>query len=172
MSCTDEPAGGDAGRRSTRRRGPGRNAPRGRRAQRHGRRSRSSGSRFVRAAAGRGPRSGPGVRRDLEHLLEETADAGVTRFVWLRQNVSRRRPCLRSAARRRDGRDPHVAPNSTLALDGRDLDHPFNRLLVDTAVSPDADAVAWITPSPAAARGAAGDDRHPRQDRGRRHPRP
>ena len=26
-----------------------------------------------------------GLRRDLEHLLEETADAGVTRFVWLRQ---------------------------------------------------------------------------------------
>ena len=25
-----------------------------------------------------------GFRRDLEHLLEETADAGVTRFVWLR----------------------------------------------------------------------------------------
>ena len=27
----------------------------------------------------------PALRRDLEHLLEETADAGVTRFVWLRQ---------------------------------------------------------------------------------------
>ncbi len=27
----------------------------------------------------------PGLPRDLEHLLEETADAGVTRFVWLRQ---------------------------------------------------------------------------------------
>ena len=27
----------------------------------------------------------PELRRDLEHLLEETADAGVTRFVWLRQ---------------------------------------------------------------------------------------
>ena len=27
----------------------------------------------------------PGLRRDLKHLLEETADAGVTRFVWLRQ---------------------------------------------------------------------------------------
>ena len=26
----------------------------------------------------------PALRRDLEHLLEETADAGVTRFVWLR----------------------------------------------------------------------------------------
>ena len=26
----------------------------------------------------------PGLRRDLEHLLEETVDAGVTRFVWLR----------------------------------------------------------------------------------------
>ena len=27
----------------------------------------------------------PGLRRDLEHLLEETADADVTQFVWLRQ---------------------------------------------------------------------------------------
>ena len=27
----------------------------------------------------------PGLRRDLKHLLEETADAGLTRFVWLRQ---------------------------------------------------------------------------------------
>ena len=27
----------------------------------------------------------PGLRRDVEHLLEETVDAGVTRFVWLRQ---------------------------------------------------------------------------------------
>ena len=34
----------------------------------------------------RASRRGPsGFRRDLEHLLEETADAGVTRFVWLRQ---------------------------------------------------------------------------------------
>ena len=27
----------------------------------------------------------PGLRRDLKHLLEETVDAGMTRFVWLRQ---------------------------------------------------------------------------------------
>ena len=27
----------------------------------------------------------PGLRRNLEHLLEETAGGGVTRFVWLRQ---------------------------------------------------------------------------------------
>ena len=27
----------------------------------------------------------PGLRQDLEHLLEETVDASVTRFVWLRQ---------------------------------------------------------------------------------------
>ena len=27
----------------------------------------------------------PGLRRELEHLLDETVDAGVTRFVWLRQ---------------------------------------------------------------------------------------
>ena len=30
-------------------------------------------------------RAPPGLRRDLEHLLEETVAAGVTRFVWLRQ---------------------------------------------------------------------------------------
>ena len=27
----------------------------------------------------------PGLRRELEHLLNETVDANVTRFVWLRQ---------------------------------------------------------------------------------------
>ena len=27
----------------------------------------------------------PGLQRELEHLLDETVDAGVTRFVWLRQ---------------------------------------------------------------------------------------
>ena len=52
--------------------------------------------------------------------------------------------------------------NSTLALDGDtgaitwyyqhlndhwDLDHPFERLLVDTAVSPDPTAVSWINPN-------------------------
>ncbi len=55
----------------------------------------------------------------------------------------------------------HLYHNSTLALDGDtgeirwyyqhlndhwDLDHPFERLLVDTAVSPDPAAVAWINP--------------------------
>ena len=55
----------------------------------------------------------------------------------------------------------HLYHNSTLALDADtgkivwyyqhlnddwDLDHPFERLLVDTAVAPDADAVAWINP--------------------------
>ena len=55
----------------------------------------------------------------------------------------------------------HLYHNSTLALDGDsgdirwyyqhvndhwDLDHPFERLLVDTAVIPDADAVSWINP--------------------------
>ena len=28
----------------------------------------------------------PGLPRDLEHLLEETVDTGVTRFVWLRHS--------------------------------------------------------------------------------------
>ena len=52
--------------------------------------------------------------------------------------------------------------NSTLALDGAtgqivwyyqhnvdhwDLDHPFERMLVDTAVAPDPDAVEWINPN-------------------------
>ncbi len=55
----------------------------------------------------------------------------------------------------------HLYHNSTLALDGDtgeirwyyqhlndhwDLDHPFERLLVDTAVTPDASAVRWINP--------------------------
>jgi PQQ-dependent dehydrogenase (methanol/ethanol family) len=55
----------------------------------------------------------------------------------------------------------HLYHNSTLALnpaDGKivwyyqhlldhwDLDHPFERLLVDTAVTPDASEVAWINP--------------------------
>ena len=55
----------------------------------------------------------------------------------------------------------HLYHNSTLALDGDtgeivwhyqhlndhwDLDHPFERLLVDTAVAPDPTAVTWINP--------------------------
>ena len=55
----------------------------------------------------------------------------------------------------------HLYHNSTLALDADtgeivwyyqhlndhwDLDHPFERLLVDTAVAPDPEAVAWINP--------------------------
>ncbi len=53
----------------------------------------------------------------------------------------------------------HLYHNSTLALDSGeiawyyqhlndhwDLDHPFERLLVDTAVTPDASAVEWINP--------------------------
>ena len=55
----------------------------------------------------------------------------------------------------------HLYHNSTLALDVEtgeirwyyqhlndhwDLDHPFERLLVDTAVAPDPDAVSWINP--------------------------
>ena len=56
----------------------------------------------------------------------------------------------------------HLYHNSTLALNGDtgeivwhyqhvvdhwDLDHPFERLLVDTAVAPDASAVSWINPN-------------------------
>ena len=55
----------------------------------------------------------------------------------------------------------HLYHNSTLALDADtgaivwyyqhlndswDLDHPFERILVDTAVAPDPNAVAWINP--------------------------
>lgn len=55
----------------------------------------------------------------------------------------------------------HLYHNSTLALDGNtgeirwyyqhvndhwDMDHPFERLLVDTAVSPNPEAVSWINP--------------------------
>jgi alcohol dehydrogenase (cytochrome c) len=55
----------------------------------------------------------------------------------------------------------HLYHNSTLALDGEtgeirwyyqhlndhwDLDHPYERLLVDTAVTPNADDVSWINP--------------------------
>ena len=55
----------------------------------------------------------------------------------------------------------HLYHNSTLALDAAtgeirwyyqhlndhwDLDHPFERLLVDTAVAPDPEAVSWINP--------------------------
>ena len=55
----------------------------------------------------------------------------------------------------------HLYHNSTLALDVEtgdirwhyqhlndhwDLDHPFERILLDTAVSPDADSVSWINP--------------------------
>ena len=55
----------------------------------------------------------------------------------------------------------HLYHNSTLALDGDtgeirwyyqhlndhwDMDHPFERLLVDTAVAPDPAAVSWINP--------------------------
>ena len=56
----------------------------------------------------------------------------------------------------------HLYHNSTLALDGDtgkiawyyqhlndswDLDHPFERLLVDTAVTPDPDSVRWMSPN-------------------------
>ncbi len=57
--------------------------------------------------------------------------------------------------------EQYLYHNSTLSLDGDtgeivwymqhvvdhwDLDHPFERLLVDTAVAPDPDAVEWINP--------------------------
>ena len=48
----------------------------------------------------------PGLRRNLEHLLEETADAGVTRFVWLRQFE----PGSNSVRRRQPAAGPPRAP--------------------------------------------------------------
>ena len=57
--------------------------------------------------------------------------------------------------------EQYLYHNSTLSLDGEtgeivwymqhvvdhwDLDHPFERLLVDTAIAPDPDAVEWINP--------------------------
>ena len=80
----------------------------------------------------------------------------------------------------------HLYHNSTLALDADtgkivwyyqhvvdhwDLDHPFERLLVDTAVAPDPSEVAWINPKMQAGRAAQGHHRHPRQDRHRLHAR-
>ena len=77
--------------------------------------------------------------------------------------------------------------NSTLALDpdtGKivwyyqhlvdhwDLDHPFERMLVDTAVAPDPTEVPWINPPAATRRAAQGHDGHPGQDRHRLHARP
>ena len=61
-----------------------------------------------------------------------------------------------------DNEDQYLYHNSTLALDvdtGEivwyyqhvvdhwDLDHPFERLLIDTAVTPDPDEVSWINPN-------------------------
>ena len=74
--------------------------------------------------------------------------------------------------------------NSTLAIDGDtgrivwyyqhvvdhwDFDHPFERLLVDTAVAPDAGEVTWINPRLRAGRAPQGDHRNSRQDRHRLH---
>lgn len=66
------------------------------------------------------------------------------------------------AAQRGSGDGDALYTNSTIALDGDtgelvwyfqympneewDLDHPFARLIVDTAVAPDADAVDWLNP--------------------------
>ena len=80
----------------------------------------------------------------------------------------------------------HLYHNSTLAIDADtgkivwhyqhivdhwDLDHPFERLLVDTAVAPDPKEVAWINPRIKPGEQAPGDHRHSRQDRHRLHAR-
>ena len=59
--------------------------------------------------------------RDLEHLYHNSTlalDAGTGDIVWYYQHLT----------------------------DHWDLDHPFERILVDTAVAPDAAAVDWINP--------------------------
>ena len=78
----------------------------------------------------------------------------------------------------------HLYHNSTLALHGDtgeivwyyqhmndhwDLDHPFERLLVDTAVRPDPSAVSWIQSAARGGRRAARPHRHSRQDGHRLH---
>ena len=50
-----------------------------------------------------------------------------------------------------DARDRTAIPASIVwyyqhVVDHWDLDHPFERLLVDTAVAPDASEVTWINP--------------------------
>ena len=74
--------------------------------------------------------------------------------------------------------------NCTLALDAQtgkivwyyqhvvdhwDLDHTFERILLDTAVAPAKESVAWINPTHQARREAQGPHRHSRQDRHRLH---
>ena len=81
----------------------------------------------------------------------------------------------------------HLYHNSTLALDvdtGEirwyyqhlidhwDLDHPFERLLVDTAVSPSASAVQWINPRLRPGERRQGRHRDSGQDGCGLHPRP
>ena len=74
----------------------------------------------------------------------------------------------------------HLYHNSTLAVnadtgkivwyyqhvvDHWDLDHPFERLLVDTAIAPDPREVPWINPRIKPGERRKVDHRHPRQDR-------
>ena len=80
----------------------------------------------------------------------------------------------------------HLYHNSTLAIDADtgkivwyyqhivdhwDLDHPFERLLVETAITPDAKEVRVDQPEDQARRTPQGHHRHPRQDRHRLHAR-
>ena len=80
----------------------------------------------------------------------------------------------------------HLYHNSTLALDADtgkivwyyqhivdhwDLDHPFERLLVETAVAPDRERSGVDQSEDQAGREAQGHHRHPRQDRHRLHAR-
>ena len=76
----------------------------------------------------------------------------------------------------------HLYHNCTLAIDADtgkivwyyqhvvdhwDLDHPFERLLVDTAVAPNASDVRWINPRIRSGRAAQGHHGHSGQDRRR-----
>ena len=57
------------------------------------------------------------------------------------------------------------------AVDHWDLDHPFERMLIDTAVAPDPSEVPWINPRLRPRRSAARRDGHSRQDGARLHAR-
>ena len=78
----------------------------------------------------------------------------------------------------------HLYHNSTLALDADtgkivwyyqhiidnwDLDHPFERMLVETAIAPDREGSRVDQSEDQAGRKAQGDHRHSRQDRHRLH---
>ena len=115
---------------------PGARAGRARRRDLGRRALRGAGARGVVDGAQLRPRAGPHLCRDVGHLPAPKFLLGGSG-------------------------NKHLYHNSTLALDADtgeirwyyqhlndhwDMDHSFERLLVDTAVAPDPDAVSWINP--------------------------